>query len=58
MVTRYHVVDRSSIKANLRGRGRSSGVAWYPLGQTLIMDLAFDHNDLLRSFAAGEGFIA
>jgi len=33
-------------------------VAWYPLRQALIMDLAFDHNESLRRFAADEGSIA
>ena len=33
-------------------------VAWYPLRQALVMDLAFDHNESLRRFAADEGSIA
>ena len=31
-------------------------VAWYPLSEALTMDLAFDHQDSLRRFAAIEGF--
>jgi 8-oxo-dGTP diphosphatase len=32
--------------------------AWYPLGEALDMNLAFDHQDSLRRFAAVEGFVA
>ena len=31
-------------------------VAWYPLSEALTIDLAFDHQDSLRRFAAIEGF--
>ena len=31
-------------------------VAWYSLSEALNMDLAFDHQDSLRRFAAIEGF--
>jgi len=31
-------------------------VAWLPLSEALNLDLAFDHQDSLRRFAAIEGF--